>query len=552
MAAKLGKPVRHISDHRKVLAPTPQTLILACRVSPITFILPYLALHSQTVAMESQTFHTNTTLHGNFPVTTYCRPADWTDVAKFFLANYFTHAFTVITRPGELIQDRIGFVIWSLFMPFAGVSRAIAVICMCARAAGDDLAMAHRAGALYTLVKVTRKKDGEVESEEPSTVIPGVHKMMLKRYLPPLILARYYHQWGVQVHGRHPKFPAKDASELYFPARVTQRHVVTALPYPTEQCCGGRVDTPNPELPKVATEVSVIDIETGTSPPPPTKHPEDVSVANEDSDMPTEDESTKQKICSQYNILKAALAIFQVLYGSWELYVARGKQLETYGYAAYSLTVVPPEYSHVYLVRYENAQSGPVEQKLNKRMAGAVGTICIDKKYKERTGLVSYFLNRVKVFRNTRTGERRHIVWWTTLNVAVGIILGICAYGAPYVVSYMLTKYQPASSTRLQRIWIIVWLVFGQILGLVAIVRRRSIFSFNCTKMVGWMFVVGPLVVVPGLGVFVIAARMIMDVGIFGPYANFFWSAFGFIDFNHDCVQGCQKSVRSGQAIGRD
>jgi hypothetical protein len=46
-------------------------------------------------------------------------------------------------------------------------------------------------------------------------------------------LTSYYHQWGVQVHGKHPKFPDKDKKVIYFPARVTQRHVVTALPYPT-------------------------------------------------------------------------------------------------------------------------------------------------------------------------------------------------------------------------------------------------------------------------------------------------------------------------------
>src|SRR6187549_2753147 len=30
-----------------------------------------------------------------------CRPARWTDVIVFYLANYVTHAATVISRPGE-------------------------------------------------------------------------------------------------------------------------------------------------------------------------------------------------------------------------------------------------------------------------------------------------------------------------------------------------------------------------------------------------------------------------------------------------------------------
>jgi hypothetical protein len=235
--------------------------------------------------------------------------------------------------------------------------------------------------------------------------------------------------------------------------------------------------------------------------------------------------STKQKICSQYNILKAALAIFQVLYGSWELYVARGQQLEKYGFAAFSLTVVPyvamsllnllatvyrPEYSHVYLVQYEKPGPDSVEKELNGLMYGAVGTIRLDPNIEnEKPPWGSYFLNRVKVFDD----ERNHKVWKTIRNITVAAILGICAYGAPYLVAYILTGFKAGESERFERIWIIVWLVFGQILGLVAIVRRRSIFSFNHLKMAGSLFVVGPFIVAPGFGVFVIAARMILEAG---------------------------------------
>ena len=41
-------------------------------------------------------------------------------------------------------------------MPFAGVSRALGVIAPCAIWSKDGLSTAHKAGALYTLVKVTR------------------------------------------------------------------------------------------------------------------------------------------------------------------------------------------------------------------------------------------------------------------------------------------------------------------------------------------------------------------------------------------------------------
>ena len=94
-----------------------------------------------------------------------CRPAHWTDVAKFFLANYLTHAFTVVATPGALDTDTFFFMLWALFMPFAGVSRAFGVIALCAYWSKDDLHKAHKAGALYTLVKVTRDTDGEIRAE---------------------------------------------------------------------------------------------------------------------------------------------------------------------------------------------------------------------------------------------------------------------------------------------------------------------------------------------------------------------------------------------------
>ena len=94
-----------------------------------------------------------------------CRTADWTDVAKFFLANYLTHAFTVIATPGARKRDTAYFMVLALLMPFVGVSRAFQVIARCALWSEDDLHRAHRAGALYTLVKFTKESNGEIKSD---------------------------------------------------------------------------------------------------------------------------------------------------------------------------------------------------------------------------------------------------------------------------------------------------------------------------------------------------------------------------------------------------
>ena len=55
--------------------------------------------------------------------------------------------------------------IWALFMPFIGVGRAFGVIPRCAIWSEGDLGKAHKARALYTLVKVTRDDAGEIRAE---------------------------------------------------------------------------------------------------------------------------------------------------------------------------------------------------------------------------------------------------------------------------------------------------------------------------------------------------------------------------------------------------
>jgi len=122
----------------------------------------------------------------------FCQPAGWIDVLKFFLANYFSHVFTVIARPGDRTRDKACFMLWSLFMPFAGVGRAVTVIARYPRGAKDDLWMAHRAGALFTLVKMVRDPDaddaGKVWKDEPSDIILYWERRALHMsvFLPPL------------------------------------------------------------------------------------------------------------------------------------------------------------------------------------------------------------------------------------------------------------------------------------------------------------------------------------------------------------------------------
>ena len=91
--------------------------------------------------------------------------------------------------------------------------------------------------------------------------------------------------------------------------------------------------------------------------------------------------------------MKASVAVFQVLYGSWELYIARGRQFERYGYTAFSLTLVPyiamsllnllaavlePQYPCVFLVQHGGKVSQALKDEINAVMRGAVAVGEVD------------------------------------------------------------------------------------------------------------------------------------------------------------------------------
>jgi hypothetical protein len=76
-------------------------------------------------------------------------------------------------------------------------------------------------------------------------------------------------------------------------------------------------------------------------------------------------------ISCNYSVIKPLAGIAQIIYGSFELYQARGDQISRFGYAAYSLTIMPyilmsflnlaaalcqPEYPYLYMVNHRVSQ----------------------------------------------------------------------------------------------------------------------------------------------------------------------------------------------------
>lgn len=80
---------------------------------------------------------------------------------------------------------------------------------------------------------------------------------------------------------------------------------------------------------------------------------------------------SETKISCDYNVMKIFAAILQIFSGLFQIFQARGGQLERYGYSAYSLTVIPyvlmslvnlvaclciPQYPMMYIVHYGGKQ----------------------------------------------------------------------------------------------------------------------------------------------------------------------------------------------------
>lgn len=94
---------------------------------------------------------------------------------------------------------------------------------------------------------------------------------------------------------------------------------------------------------------------------------------------------------SKFPVVKVLAAIVQICYGCFELYEARGPQIDRFGYAAYSFTVIPyvlmlflnfigslscPMYSSMYLVHYgvqEEEEAHECTRELEHLVSGAVG-----------------------------------------------------------------------------------------------------------------------------------------------------------------------------------
>ncbi|MCJ1427915.1 hypothetical protein MMC29_005821, partial [Sticta canariensis] len=87
-----------------------------------------------------------------------CSPAKWTDIVIFFLGNYFAHAATIRSSPGDSIYVSTINAVSALFFPASGIRRGLAGVFSLAKFGRTDLQIAARAGALCSVVRLDEEK----------------------------------------------------------------------------------------------------------------------------------------------------------------------------------------------------------------------------------------------------------------------------------------------------------------------------------------------------------------------------------------------------------
>lgn len=96
--------------------------------------------------------------------------------------------------------------------------------------------------------------------------------------------------------------------------------------------------------------------------------------------------------------------------------------------------------------------------------------------------------------------------------VVFATVLAIGTYLAPFIVAFILTRFDHQQSTRLQRQWITFWLMIGELYGTLGLLIRPTL-NFSHWSGVSLLVAVGACIV-PGIGVWVFAAKMILEGGI--------------------------------------
>jgi hypothetical protein len=286
-----------------------------------------------------------------------CTPTTWYDVIIFFAANFFAHAATIKTLPGEKGREALFTIVLALLFPFSGISRGIeAIVRHASWPPADNLTVAARAGALCIAVRGPRwrPKPGEIvkvfdvnenelcSPEDDSGDGSDEHLQLQQRLRSMKEAPGWYKIFTSELRSkRTPKIDQDVVFSEYSWSGYTLNELAD-----TRKLHGAGEDHFKGNylfgylygiLPS-NTLVKLQDIDNSTvSAPQPNVDAEAGRSTREDNS----DERRNIVISSSHNVPQVAVALVQVVYAGITLYRTRGDQLNRYGYAAFGLTVLP-------------------------------------------------------------------------------------------------------------------------------------------------------------------------------------------------------------------
>lgn len=253
-----------------------------------------------------------------------CVPPRGYDLIVFFCVNYLAHVFTAIHPPGATFRERLINALYVMFVPGSGITRALrSIICHARRYSG--LESAARAGALCMVLRKENIGSGTRSRWFNNVFFNGDNP----RLVPT----------NRSVHGIT-SLPHSDGMEQdFFLAEVPPGTPLQGL---QEELSA----IPSPRLAGLKRFISLVlrrwgmsnlsrDLESSsnsefaTSPISPTqRHPATVDLQD-------------YILGNNWNPFTLAASLLQAGIGVYTLYKARGDQMETYGFTAFGLTVVP-------------------------------------------------------------------------------------------------------------------------------------------------------------------------------------------------------------------
>jgi hypothetical protein len=382
-----------------------------------------------------------------------CYSPGFIDYFTFFATNYFAHAFTLVSQPGQTKLEALIDALNALFIPGSGTLRAIRIIRLNSTFdRSNSLRQAASAGALCTVV--------------PRSLLRTVQKSL-----------GFTRWWTVKT----------------IPEEIPQdRHIFGTCRIPQGYC-----------LMQIHPQV-LLDPYRPERSPSPADDTLSSTVQSTNPMRPGGKRWTTIKVPSSDEILKVIVSTLQAIWSINTLYQTRGDQIDLYGYGAFGLTVLPyaimslvnlitnlarPGYPCLYLVhtRYM-AEAKSIPGAKFRGMIASVNESEIRKNY-------TFEGNSVQT-----------ILWY--LGYTIISILPLATVGA-------LTGFRTGNDIQTQRAWILAWLIIGSSSSLLVRTDRILTERTHTSKLELplRLIIVSPLWI-PAIGGMVQVWRMLRNYGI--------------------------------------